>query len=84
MTRTIYLYEEGTTAEGKKQIVLRQKTIRTGITDGANYAEVLEGLNEGEIVVMSAFNPSATTTPAPAAGGSPFGGGPFGGGGMRR
>ena len=50
-------------------------SLKTGISDGS-HTEVLEGLNEGDVVITGVNLPaSAATTTRP--GGSPFGG-PFG------
>jgi HlyD family secretion protein len=52
---------------------LEQKRVRAGITDGI-YTEILEGLNEGDLVVtgLNSAEPSRGPSGAPA---NPFGGG---------
>lgn len=80
VTRTVYLTDSAQPAAGSKP-VLRQVTIKAGISDGS-FTEVLDGLKEGDIVVIGSTSPTAN----PAASGvpqgrSPFGGGGFGGGG---
>ena len=100
MTRTIYVIEkEGSSAASagalrtaglpsfgssrKENPVLKPVTIKTGVSDGT-YTEVLEGLNEGDMVVTGVNLPaSAAANAMRPAGGSPFGG-PFGGGGGGR
>ena len=70
----------GLGSTGKEKPVLKQVTIKTGISDGA-FTEVLEGLKDGDVIVTG-VNLAATGT-ATAAGTrpptTPFGG-PFGGG----
>ena len=64
-------------------MLLAPVTVKTGISDGTNYAEVLDGLKEGDVIVTGTVSPvTASTFPPPGA--SPFGGPPFGGGGFRR
>ena len=72
---TIYVLEKETSATGEKSL-LKPVTVKVGISDGAN-TEVLEGLKEGEMVVIGTVSTAATAAPA-----SPFGT-PFGGGGRR-
>ena len=69
--------EKEASATGAEKIVLKPVTVRVGISDGAN-TEVLEGLKEGDVVVVGTVS-SAAATAAPA---SPFGS-PFGGPGRR-
>jgi HlyD family secretion protein len=64
-------------SDKKDKPVLKPVTVKTGISDGTN-TEVLEGLNEGDVVVTGLNLPAAATTARPPTGGSPFGG-PFGG-----
>jgi HlyD family secretion protein len=79
-TRTIYVVDKE--AAGKSgQTVLKPATIKTGISDGT-FTEVVEGLEEGDVVV-SGLNTPATAAATSPPGGSPFGG-PFGGGRIRR
>ena len=76
-TQTIYLLakDSGTTGAGKD--VLKPVTARVGISDGS-YTEVMEGLKEGDVVVVGTVS-STTTAAAPA---GPFSN-PFGGPGRR-
>jgi len=76
-SQTIYLLEKETSATGAERTLLKPITVKVGISDGAN-TEVLEGLKEGDVVVVGTVS-SAATAAAPA---SPFGG-PFGGPGRR-
>ena len=78
-TRTIYVLEKAanTTSDGKA--VVKAVTVKTGISDGIN-TEVLEGLNEGDLVVSGLNVPITATAAGARPGASPFGG-PFGGGG---
>ncbi len=77
--RTVYLVDPSRSAPGKT--VLQAVSVRTGISDGA-YTEIVEGLQEGEVVVtglaVAETTSIAPTTPRPGQG-SPFGGNPFGG-----
>jgi HlyD family secretion protein len=81
VTRTIYLVdEEATTRLGRT--VVKAATVKTGISDGS-YTEVLEGVNEGDVVVSGLNTPASAAVAANTRpGGNPFGG-PFGGGGGR-
>ena len=81
VTRTIYVVDKAASAPGKPAV--KPITIKTGISD-ASHTEVLEGLSEGDEVVIGENNPNriAATTAVPQ-GRSPFGGGGFGGGGGR-
>ena len=76
-TQTIYLLEKEAGAATPGQILFKPVTVKVGISDGAN-TEVLEGLKEGDMVVVGTVS-SATSTAAPA---TPFGS-PFGGPGRR-
>jgi HlyD family secretion protein len=68
-TRTVYKLG-GTPDKPRPEPV----TVRLGITDGSQ-TEVIEGLQEGEVLISSVFIPGATTTTsAPAS--NPFGGAP--------
>jgi multidrug efflux pump subunit AcrA (membrane-fusion protein) len=71
--RTVYLLSE---QNGKTE--LKPVKIRTGITDGLN-TEVLEGLNEGDQVVIGLL-----TTQSGVGGQGNRPSNPFGGGGFRR
>jgi HlyD family secretion protein len=59
----------------KENPTLKPVTIKTGISDGTD-TEVLEGLNEGDVVVTGVNLPaSASPMTGPPGGGNPFGGG---------
>jgi HlyD family secretion protein len=76
ITRTVYLLEK---EPGKTQAALKPVMIKTGISDGAT-TEVLEGLKEGDVVVVGVNLPlNATTAAGQRPPSTPFGG-PFGGG----
>jgi len=62
-------------SDEKQKQVLKPITIKTGISDGSN-TEVLEGLNDGDVVVTGVNLPALPLSARPS---SPFGG-PFGGG----
>lgn len=76
-TRTVYTLASTNTAPGSGAANLVPRQIKTGISDGVS-TEVLEGLDEGDVVVMGLSTPEQPRMP-----GAP-GGNPFGGGGMRR
>ena len=67
------VYKLGGTPTDPKVIPV---TVKTGITDGSA-TEVIEGLEEGDAIITSAYQPGATT-------GSASTPNPFGGGGGRR
>jgi HlyD family secretion protein len=76
-TATVYVLAQS--ANGGAKPVLRPVTIKAGISDGSN-TEVLEGLNEGDVVVTGTASSSSTSTTAAASEPprnpfSPFGGG---------
>jgi len=73
-TRTVYTLESDNPSASAPQLKPRQ--IKIGISDGA-FTEVVEGLKEGEVVVIGSNLPQ----PAPGSAGAPSN--PFGGG-MRR
>ena len=73
---TLYVLEKEASAAGEKT-ALKLVTVKVGISDGA-LTEVLEGLNEGDQVVVG----TVTTSAASAAPANPFGS-PFGGAGRR-
>ncbi len=77
-SQTIYLLEKMTSSTEPETIILKPVVVKVGISDGAS-TEVLEGLKEGDVVVVG-----TTTSTASAAGpaASPFGS-PFGGPGRR-
>ena len=76
-SQTIYLLEKETSATGPEKVVLKPVTVKVGISDGAN-TEVLEGLKEGDMVVVGTVS-SAASAAGPA---NPFSS-PFGGPGRR-
>jgi HlyD family secretion protein len=73
--RTVY-----TLAQGNGKTELKPLRIRTGITDGVN-TEVLEGLKEGDQVVIGLLS---TQSSGPGGPGGNRPSNPFGGGGFRR
>jgi HlyD family secretion protein len=77
-TQTVYLLEKDTAASGQEKQVLKPVTVKTGIADATN-AEVLEGLKEGDVVVIGVISSDPLNAAMRPPGGSPFGG-PFGGG----
>ena len=73
--RTVYVMEKPATSNTKA--VLKPVTVKVGITDGKD-TEILEGLNEGDVVVTGVNTPAvAATGPPGGPGRSPFGGGGF-------
>jgi HlyD family secretion protein len=72
VTRTVYLRDKSAPA-GKPKVI--PVVIKTGISDGA-FTEVLEGLKEGDEVVIGSTAPAG----APAGAAVPQGKSPFGGG----
>jgi len=77
-TRTVYVLSSTNAIEGAMAPKPEPKQVRLGISDGI-FTEVLEGLNEGEIVVTGSsatMDASAVGRQQPAS--------PFGGGGIRR
>jgi len=78
--RTVYLMSDTNAASSGKGPVLKAVQIKTGISDSSS-TEVLEGLNEGDVVVSGLNLPVTQTAMGPQQRPtSPFGG-PFGGGG---
>ena len=70
VTRTVY--KLGGTPTDPKVVPV---TIKTGITDGSA-TEIIEGLNEGDAIITSAYQPGATgATAGNASTPNPFGGG---------
>jgi HlyD family secretion protein len=72
-TQTIYLLEKETSAAGAEKPVLNAVTVKVGSSDGSS-TEVLEGLKEGDVVVVGAASALPGTTSSPNPFGSPFGG----------
>ncbi|HEX7617411.1 MAG TPA: hypothetical protein VF480_01695, partial [Verrucomicrobiae bacterium] len=56
--------------------------VKTGISDG-NSTEIIDGLNEGDTIIIGVILPQAAAAAPPSGGASPFGGGGMGGGGFR-
>ena len=78
-TQSIYVVDKSDPESSPTQTVLKQITIKLGISDGTN-TEVIEGLKEGDLVAYGLVTQAATT---PTTTPNPFGG-PFGGGGRGR
>jgi HlyD family secretion protein len=76
-TQTIYLLGKDTAKTGAGKDGLKPVTVKVGISDGTN-TEVIEGLKEGDLVVVG----TVSSTPTAAAPAGPFGN-PFGGPGRR-
>jgi HlyD family secretion protein len=72
--KTVYVIKPADPATPDAPPVLQAITVKVGMTDAAN-AEILEGLEPGQVVV-TALKSSMSSAAAPA--GNPFGG-PFGG-----
>jgi HlyD family secretion protein len=49
-------------------------TVKTGISDGSS-TEIIDGLKEGDTVIIGAIVPQTTAATSPPGGASPFGGG---------
>lgn len=69
-TRTVYVLAKG--PDGKTDIP-KPVTVKLGINDGIS-TQVLDGLNEGDEVIISQSTPGAPVVAGPT-GGNPFGGG---------
>ena len=72
--KTVYVVQPPAATASEAAPVLQAITVKVGMTD-ASGAEVLEGLEPGQVIV-TALKSSASTATAPA--GNPFGS-PFGG-----
>ncbi len=70
--RNVYLLDKERSAPGRP--VLAAVSVKTGISDGSN-TEILEGLNEGDVIVIGTSTATTTAATTPV---NPFGG-PFGG-----
>jgi HlyD family secretion protein len=70
LVRTVYTLVADETA-GPSDQQLKPVQIKTGIGDGI-FTEIIEGLNEGDVIVTSASQPGVTATTQPPS--SPFGG----------
>ena len=76
-SQTIYVTEKEVSPTGAEKIMVKPVAVKVGISDGT-HTEVLEGLKEGDVVVVGTVS-TATGAAAPA---NPFGS-PFGGPGRR-
>lgn len=70
MTRTVYVMSAPDIASGEVKLEPRQ--IKVGVSDGAT-TEVIEGLNEGDVIVTAAITADGLSGARPAS--NPFGGG---------
>ena len=77
-SQTVYVTEKEITATGAEKIMVKPVTVKVGISDGT-HTEVLEGLKEGDVVVVGTVSSASSAAAAPA---NPFGS-PFGGPGRR-
>jgi hypothetical protein len=73
--RTLYVLATNTPPEGGGlALVPRPVRVKTGVADtSTSYTEIIEGLQEGDLVITAVKMPSAQAATAPA-GTSPFGG----------
>lgn len=71
LTRTVYSFSE-TNAPGAATAALKSVQIKTGISDGVS-TEVVDGLTEGQTVILGIAVETPATGAAPAS--NPFGGG---------
>jgi HlyD family secretion protein len=72
--QTVYLLQKQEVAE-KGSPSLKAVQVKAGITDGSN-TEIIEGLKEGDEVVVGAIRPDGAAPTTRPAGTSPFGGFP--------
>ena len=72
MARSIYTLATTTNATGKVVSQLKPVPIKMGVSDGVQ-TEVLDGLKEGDEVVVGVILPETGTTQRPPP--NPFGGG---------
>lgn len=77
-TATVYILDKAGKSAGNSQPLLRPVTVKAGISDGTQ-TEILEGLNEGDEIVVglapsSAAATTATSQQQPSNPFSPFGG----------
>jgi HlyD family secretion protein len=77
--QTVYVLPGGTNDLASANLKFKPVRIRLGITDGIN-TEVLDGLNEGDVIVTGSTSPVAAQSPQA----NPFGGMRGGGGGGGR
>lgn len=85
VSKTLYILAGNeSNGTGPAKPILEAKTVKLGISDGTN-TEVLEGLNEGDIVMTGLVSADTQASGSARPGGmpGPFGS-PFGGGGPRR
>lgn len=76
--RTVYVFGETNSASTKEGPALKAVTVKSGISD-SSFTEVLEGLNEGDVVITRLDIPATQTAAAQQQRpNSPFGS-PFGG-----
>ncbi len=79
--RTLYVLRTNTPPGATEPIVAPEPVrVRTGVNDGS-YTEIMEGLKEGDQVVIGIKASASSSSAPPPGGSSPFGGGS---GGMRR
>ena len=79
-SRTVYTLPADKNAGGLTPQAVR---VRTGISDG-NSTEIIEGLKEGDTIIIGVILPQTAVAAPPPGGASPFGGGGgMGGGGFR-
>jgi HlyD family secretion protein len=71
MTRTVYVMPA---ASSNSDVKLQPRQIKAGVSDGAT-TEVLEGLNEGDVIVTGSVSSEGQAGARPA--NNPFGGGGF-------
>jgi HlyD family secretion protein len=78
-SRTVYTFPADKNASDPTPQAVR---VKTGISDG-NSTEIIDGLNEGDTVIIGVILPQTAAAAPPPGGASPFGGGGMGGGGFR-
>jgi HlyD family secretion protein len=71
--KTVYVQKAGENAEGKTVPTLQAVNVKIGMVDGTS-AEVMEGLQPGDIVITGLKSTSTTASTAASPFGSPFGG----------
>lgn len=72
---TVYVLEKEALPIGSERPLLKPVTVKLGISDGTSI-EILEGLNEGDVVVIGASSSATAASTATRNPFSPFGGGP--------
>jgi HlyD family secretion protein len=78
-SRTVYTLAADKKASDPTPQAVR---VKTGISDG-NSTEIIDGLKEGDTIIIGVILPQAAAAAPPSGGASPFGGGGMGGGGFR-